>query len=231
MNKIFFKFALAFVLLLNTTIFVLFFEDSIYLIEDYLYPLFFIYFIVDSFSVIFPRFNDSIYSSKMQKNLFIPVDNFNEDKLKRNAKRNNLIAILVFLLYFGGIMLFGFSYLYFDWFDRKYIYLIFFFLNFADYFCITLWCPFRNIFFKNSCCNTCRISNWDRIMKFSILIFIPNIFTVTIFVIGVVIFLYWEYHHLVHPERFYRVSNQLLWCNNCDKKTCIKKSDNINKKE
>lgn len=227
MNKIFFKFALAFALLLNTVIFVLFFEDLIYYVEDYLFPLFFIYFIFDSFGVILPMFNDAVYSSKMQKKMFIEVPSYNEEKLKEKAKINNYKAIFIFFIYFGSIALIGTAYLHFSWFDSKFIYLIFFALNFADYFCIMLWCPFRHLILKNSCCNTCRISNWDRIMKFSILIFVPNIYTITIFIIGVLIFLYWEFQHFVHPERFYRMSNQTLWCTNCDKITCGKN----NKKE
>lgn len=226
MSKIFFKFALSFVLLINTIIFIIFFEDLIYIVEDYLFPLFFIYFIIDSFGVILPMYNDSIYSSKMQKKMFIEVPNYNPSKLKKTAQHNNRIAIIIFVLYFGMILGIGLLYLNVSWFDRKYLYLVFFILNFSDYFCIMLWCPFRNWFLKNSCCTTCRISNWDRIMKFSILIFIPNIFTITIFIIGTLIFIYWEYHHFVHPERFYRISNQTLWCTNCDKITCGKKVTN-----
>ncbi len=222
MNKIFFKFALSLVLLLNTIIFVVFFEDLIYVVEDYLFPLFFLYFIFDSFGVILPMFNDSIYSSKMQKRQFKEVPDYDVDKLRQEARRNNRVAVVIFVLYFGMIALIGLSFLNFTWFDRKLLYLVFFGLNFADYFCIMLWCPFRQWFLKNSCCNTCRISNWDRIMKFSILIFIPNFYTITIFVLGVLIFLYWEYQHWVHPERFYRISNQTLWCVNCDKVTCGK---------
>jgi len=231
MNKIFFKFAISFALLLNTIIFVVFFEDLIYVVEDYLFPLFFIYFILDSIGVILPMYNDAIYSSKMQKSIYVEVPNYNNSKLRELVRRDNRIAIVIFLLYFGMITMIGLAYTHFSWFDRKFIYLIFFTLNFSDYFCIMLWCPFRELFLKNSCCNTCRISNWDRIMKFSILIFIPNVFTITIFIIGVAIFFYWEYHHYVHPERFYRISNQTLWCSHCDKITCGKKHNNVSKKE
>lgn len=226
MNKIFFKFALSFVLLINTIIFVLFFDKYIYVVEDYLFPLFFLYFIIDSFSVILPMYNDAIYSSKMQKKMYIEVPGYNRDKLKQLAKHNNHIAILIFVLYFGLIATIGFAYLKISWIDRKYIYLVFFALNFADYFCIMIWCPFRSWFLKNSCCNTCRISNWDRIMKFSILIFIPNFYTITVFILGILIFLYWEYHHFTHPERFYRLSNKTLWCSSCDKITCGKSTNN-----
>ena len=176
-------------------------------------------------------YNDSIYSSKMERKTYIEVTDFDKEELRKQSKRNNRIALLVFILYFGGISILGLAYLNFTWFDNKLLYLVFFAINFADYFCIMLWCPFRTIFFKNSCCNTCRIGNWDRIMKFSILVFIPNVYTVTIFILGTIIFLYWEYNHLIHPERFYRVSNKRLWCTNCDKITCGKKYKNANKKE
>lgn len=224
MKKINFKFALSFVLLLNTAIFVLFFDDLIYLVEDYLYPLFFVYFILDSFSIILPKFNDSIYSSKMQKSMYKEIKNYDKDKLNKIKSKTNKIALLIFIVYFGSIILLGISYLHFEWFDRRFIYLLFFFFNFSDYFCIMLWCPFRQFYLKNSCCNTCRISNWDRLMKFSILVFIPNLYTISIFVIAVLIFIYWETQHHFHPERFYRISNQTLHCSNCDKITCGKKN-------
>lgn len=228
MNKIFFKFALALVLLVNTIIFILFFPDLIPVVEPYLYPLFFLYFIVDSFEVILPMFNHSIYSSKMQKRTYIEIDGYSKENVREMARKEDKVAIIIFILYSLLILSLGSLYLYVSWLDVWFIYLVFFALNFADYFCIMIWCPFRSWFLKNSCCNTCRISNWDRIMKFSILIFIPNIYTITIFVIGVLIFLYWEYHHLVHPERFYRISNKRLWCSHCDKITCGKPH---NKKE
>ncbi len=231
MNKIIFKFSLSLVLLLNTAIFILFFPELIDVVEEYLFPLFFIYFILDSLSVILPMFNDSIYSGKMQKRLYKEVSEYNIAEVKQLSKKSNKIALLIFILYGSGIAILGLSYMHLDFLDRNFIYLVFFGLNFADYFCIMLWCPFRTLFLKNSCCNTCRISNWDRIMKFSILIFIPNVYTISIFVIGLGIFLYWEYHHWKHPERFYRISNQTLWCSNCDKITCGKKHNNDSKKD
>ena len=231
MSKLIFKFSLSLVLLINTAIFLIFFPHLIKPIEPYLYPLFFIYFMVDSFSVMLPMWNDAIYSGKMQKRLYKPVIDYSKEKLRDQVSKSNKIALIIFVFYSLGILLVGLSYIHFDWFGKNLLYLVFFFLNLADYFCIMLWCPFRSLFLKNSCCNTCRISNWDRIMKFSILIFIPNIYTITIFILGVLIFLYWEYHHLVHPERFYRISNQTLWCNNCDKVTCGKKYKYENTKE
>jgi hypothetical protein len=167
----------------------------------------------------------------MQKRQYIEVPGYNEESLQTLIRKNNKAALQIFILYSLLIASVGVLYYMIDWLDDWFIYLVFFGLNFADYFCIMIWCPFRSWFLKNSCCNTCRISNWDRIMKFSVLIFIPNIYTITIFVIGVLIFLYWEAQHLIHPERFYRISNKRLWCANCDKITCGKKVNNEHKKE
>lgn len=224
MNRLIFKFSLSFVLLINTVFLYVFFQNAFLLIEPYLYPLFFLYFILDSFSILIPKYNKDIYSSKMLKDKYIEPHNINQDVLKKTIHETNKVALVVFVLYFSGIALIGLSYLTFDWFTKIHIYVLFFAINFADYFCIMLWCPFRSLFFKNSCCNTCRISNWDRLMKFSILIFIPNIFTISIFVIAVFIFLQWEYLHFKYPERFYRVSNGLLHCTHCDKITCGRKT-------
>lgn len=222
MNKIIFKFALSLALLLNTVIIVFFFSELIETLEPFLFPLFFIYFIFDSFTVIFPFINNDIYSAKMTKRMYIPIENYDKEELMLKYKQDNKRALVIFVSYVAFIGIIGISYLHFSWFTTKYIYLIFFAINFADYFCIMLWCPFRNIFLKNTCCNTCRISNWDRLMKVSILLFIPNIFTISINVLALMIFVYWEYQHKVHKERFYRISNKRLWCNNCDKETCGK---------
>jgi|LGOV01.1.fsa_nt_gb hypothetical protein len=231
MKKIDLKFAISLTLLINAVIFVIFFKELVYVIENYLFPLFFIYFLVDSVIILLPKFNNMIYSSKMDKKKYIEVPNYNQDKLENQVKSNNKTAFMIFIIYFGIIVIFGLSYLSYDWFDRKFIYLIFFALNFSDYFCIVLWCPFQNLFLKNSCCNTCRISNWDRLMKFAILIFIPNFYTISIFVLAVIIFLYWEFQHFKNPQMFYQISNKNLWCINCDVKKCQKNQEYINKKE
>ncbi len=222
MNKLIFKFALSFVLLLNALLLFFFYPSAFQLIEPYLYPLFFIYFIVDSFSILIPKYNTDHYSKKMLGIHYKAPPKYDPHKLHIKVKETNRIAGYIFLIYFSGISLIGAGYLTFSWFTKVHLYLLFFAINFADYFCIMLWCPFRSLFLKNSCCNTCRISNWDRLMKFSILIFIPNIFTLSIVAIAVLIFLQWEFLHWKYPERFYRQSNTLLQCTSCDKITCGK---------
>lgn len=220
MNKIIIKFTIALCFLINTFIIVVFYPNYIPLLEPYLFPVFFIYFILDSFSIIFPFWNNDIYSSKMTKRMYIERENYNIETLKAPKKRNNIKALIIFMLYVSMIISIAFLYNYFSWFNRGIIYLLFFGINLGDYFCILIWCPFRELFLKNTCCNTCRISNWDRLMKVSILLIIPNFYTLTINVIALVIFLYWEYQHQFHTERFYRVSNKRLLCSSCNIKTC-----------
>ncbi len=219
-NKI--KFIIAGVLLLISAIFVFFFNDVLIHHQQFLYPIFFAYFLYDLLEVLIPRWNKDTYSSKMLKRTYLPVENYDIDKLNEMNQSNNRKALLIFILYVLGVIIFGLSYLYFSWFTTGYLILIFFGINFADYFCIIIWCPFKNIFLKNECCNTCRISNWDRLMKTSILLFIPNFYTISINVLALIVFIYWEYIHYLYPHRFYRLSNRSLWCSNCNNKTCGK---------
>ena len=43
----------------------------------------------------------------------------------------------------------------------------------CDLICVLIWCPFRLIL-RNRCCTTCRIFNWDHLMMFSPLLFVPS---------------------------------------------------------
>lgn len=231
MRKIRIKFAISLILLLSSGAFVFFFRNKLIAYEQIIYIILFIYFLLDTFEVILPFLNKSIYSSKMTRKMYIEVPHLNENKLKEKMHFNNQRALIILILYTLGVATIGFSYLYIEWFTKQYIYLIFFAINFGDYFCILIWCPFQSLFLKSSCCNTCRISNWDRWMKFSILLFIPNFFTITINIIAFGIFTYWEYSHYKYPQRFYRISNKRLWCINCDKEHCGKSLIKANKKD
>jgi hypothetical protein len=223
MKKVLYKFSISFALLLNTIIFVFFFEDYVYLLDDYLIPVLFIYFFIDSLSVIIPDLNKDTFSGKHLKKFFKEYPKYNIDKIKKLKQRDDQVALLIFFLYFSGITVIGLSYLCFDWFELKYLYIVFLFINLSDYICILLWCPFRSLFLKNKCCNTCRISNWDRLMKFALLLFIPNFYTISIFIMGFLVFIIWEFSRTVRIEYFYSASNEILRCSNCDLPCTIRK--------
>lgn len=226
MEKIKFKFALSIAFFVSTTIIVFFFEENAYKLEYIFLPVFFTYFFIDSLTVIFPYFNDSIFSGKLFVKFFKEIPHHSIERVKSLREKDNRIALLIFFIYFGMLTIIGVLYLNIDSFTRLHMYVLFLAINIADYFCILIWCPFRSIFLKNKCCNTCRISNWDRLMKFYILFFIPNIYTITLAIIGVLVFLIWEYTHYTNPERFYTVSNKTLTCAECNDVLCKKKKSN-----
>lgn len=216
MKKLMYKFAISFVLFINTIIFVIFFDEYVYLLDDILIPVLFVLFLIDALSIIIPKLNRDTFSGKYLKQFFKEYPKYNIKKVQSLKKREDQAALLIFLIYFGGVIGIGLLYLFNDWFELKYLYIIFLFINLSDYICILIWCPFQHFFLKNKCCNTCRISNWDRLMKFALLLFIPNFYTISIFVMGLVVFISWEYSINTSPEYFYSVSNETLRCSNCD---------------
>ena len=223
MEKIKFKYVLSIIFLVNTTVIVFFFKDLAIELEYIFLPVFFTYFFIDSLTVIIPYMNDAVFSGKQFKKFLKALPDYSTEKLKQLKDKNNRIALLIFLIYFSFLTIIGILYLNIEAFSRFHMYVLFFVLNTADYTCILIWCPFRSIFLKNKCCTTCRISNWDRIMKFYILFFIINPYTIGLGIIGVIVFLIWEYFHYANPERFYQVSNYSLSCKECTDNFCKNK--------
>jgi len=89
-----------------------------------------------------------------------------------------------------------------------------------DLVCVLYWCPFRAWFMKNRCCTTCRIFNWDHMMMFSPIVFIPGVFTWTLCLAALVVFFVWEITFALHPERFWEGTNGALKCSNCTDRLC-----------
>ena len=90
----------------------------------------------------------------------------------------------------------------------------------CDLICVLFWCPFRVWFMKNRCCTTCRIFNWDHIMMFTPLFFVPGVYTWSLCAVSLVIFLIWEFTFQLHPERFWDGTNGALTCSNCTDRIC-----------
>ena len=111
-------------------------------------------------------------------------------------------------LYFAGI------------FDAGVLILISLAYAVCDMICILFFCPFQTWFMKNKCCGTCRIYNWDYMMMFTPLIFIPNVYTMSLVVGGVLLLVRWEVTAYKHPERFLECTNPTLECVNCPEKLC-----------
>ena len=90
----------------------------------------------------------------------------------------------------------------------------------CDLICVLFWCPFRVWFMKNRCCTTCRIFNWDHIMMFSPLFFVPGFFTWSLCGVSIIVLAVWEISFALHPERFYEGTNEALRCSNCTDRLC-----------
>ena len=89
----------------------------------------------------------------------------------------------------------------------------------CDLICVLIWCPFR-LMMRTRCCTTCRIFNWDHLMMFSPMIFVPGFYARSLFVMSLIVFMIWEICILVHPERFWDKTNAALQCANCTDKLC-----------
>ena len=94
----------------------------------------------------------------------------------------------------------------------------------CDLICVLFWCPFRVWFMKNRCCTTCRIFNWDHMMMFSPIVFVPGFFTWSLCAGAIIVLIIWEVSFALHPERFYEGTNDALKCSNCTDILCGKRN-------
>jgi len=90
----------------------------------------------------------------------------------------------------------------------------------VDVIFILFFCPFRGFFMRNRCCATCRIHNWDWLMKCAVLILFPSFFSVSLFALSVVVLLRWEVSLWRNPHYFSPKTNQNLQCATCVDKLC-----------
>lgn len=85
---------------------------------------------------------------------------------------------------------------------------------------VLFWCPLRAWILKNRCCTTCRIFNWDHLMIFSPLLFVPGFYSISLICLAVIVFAVWESRFVLHPERFCEDTNEALRCKNCTDVLC-----------
>ena len=138
--------------------------------------------------------------------------------LKAHIRSVNRSAALVFLLWTAVVCTIGLLYRR-GVLSASLVLLISVFFYVCDLICVLIWCPFR-LMLGNRCCTTCRIFNWDHLMMFAPLGFIPGFFTRSLAVLAAVIWVIWELSVLLHPERFWAGSNAALTCAACTDKLC-----------
>lgn len=111
-------------------------------------------------------------------------------------------------LYFGGVI------------EEGHLLLLSLFYFVCDLTSILFYCPFQSLIMKNRCCVTCRIFNWDALMAYIPLIFVPSLFSWSLIGMAVILLVRWELTYRKHPQRFFEGSNQNLQCKNCEEKLC-----------
>ncbi len=186
-----------------------------------LFHLLWIFWMVDMILQLRPAKNYwPIGSQKFLKACFTPMLNMiNREGLLqfiKKCRRDVLNIALVWVLLIGSV-----GALYFGGIIPRNMLMVFTAAFYVlDVVFVLFWCPFRVWFMKNRCCTTCRIFNWDHMMMFSPIVFIPGFYTWTLCAMSIVVLLAWEVSFAIHPERFWDGSNSALRCSNCTDRLC-----------
>ncbi len=144
-------------------------------------------------------------SSKFSINDFIPreIKNIkNLENLLAYIKKCNRDTLKIGCVWFT--LIFAIALLYFTNLINKNMLLVISVLFYVcDLICVLFWCPFRVWFMKNRCCTTCRIFNWDHMMMFSPIVFVPGFFTWSLCAGALIVLAVWENSFALNPQRFY----------------------------
>lgn len=90
----------------------------------------------------------------------------------------------------------------------------------GDMLCVVWRCPFQRLILKNRCCVTCRIYGWDQFFLVTPMAVVPGFFAKSLFFVGMLALLIWEWNRWRHPQRFWEGSNTALRCENCRERLC-----------
>ena len=165
----------------------------------------------------FPSRLESMGCQKQFKSNYIEIEN--PEKIPDTKLSTFLVVVfwvllngIIALLYYLGIA------------DNGVMLLIALFYSVCDVICILFFCPFQTLIMKNKCCATCRIYNWDYAMMFTPLLFVNNVYALSLSGLSVILLVKWEYVFFKHPERFFTQTNKNLSCANCSEKLCQHKT-------
>lgn len=164
----------------------------------------------------FPEKDESMGCQKIFARNYIPAP---EPKPVPCYRRSLLAIAIAWTVLNGTIAALYFTHVI----DRGAMLLVSLFYSVCDMVCILYFCPFETWFLKNKCCGTCRIYNWDYLMMFTPLIFIPSFATWSLVALALGLFAKWEITFRTHPERFHEETNLALTCRECTEKLCAHK--------
>ena len=158
-------------------------------------------------------------SKKLFSQYFKPVrEKIDLPALKRYILGTTKAAYKIFIIWAGLIALLGSLYAR-GILNTTGLFMISAAFYVCDLICVLFWCPFR-LLMKNRCCTTCRIFNWDHLMMFTPMLFVGSFYTLSLLAMAVVVWMAWEFSVLIHPERFWYMSNKTLQCAACTDKLC-----------
>ena len=155
-------------------------------------------------------------------------ERINKDALKKYIVDTTKSAYKVMILWCTLIAALGIFY-FTKLIKADHLLMISIFFYVADLICVLVWCPFR-LMMGTRCCTTCRIFNWDHFMMFSPLMFVGGFFSISLFVMSVIVLAFWEFCVFVYPERFWEGSNTALKCSECTDKLCTQYCKKIRRK-
>ena len=169
-------------------------------------------FLIEMVLRFFPSKLESMGSQKQFKKNYLGAETKNKPEISKgvflSAATWILLNGIIAVLYYTNVL------------DAGILLLIALFYAVCDMICILFFCPFQSWFMKNKCCGSCRIYNWDYAMMFTPLIFIKNIYTLSLVICSVLLLIRWEVAAYLYPERFYEGTNPALSCSNCKEKLC-----------
>ena len=175
-------------------------------------------YVVEMILRFFPSSIESMGCQKQFSKNYIPTGK----EYDKSAETSTATVILIAFIWlvFNGI----FALLYYlGVFDRGIMILISLAFGVCDMICILFFCPFQTWIMKNKCCTSCRIYNWDFAMMFTPLVFVPDIFCQSLFMLGMILLIKWEIYASKYPERFSETTNKCLSCGQCKEKLCTHK--------
>jgi len=163
--------------------------------------------------------NIALGSKKLFRQYFTPSQVRNDlAALKRYIVSTTKAAYWIFIIWAALIAALGWLHARGTLGDRG-LFLVSVLFYVCDLICVLFWCPFR-LLLKNRCCTTCRIFNWDHIMMFTPMLFVCGFYAYSLLALAAIVWVAWELSVILHPERFWFMSNETLRCSNCTDKLC-----------
>ncbi|MBQ8801669.1 MAG: hypothetical protein IJZ52_05230 [Clostridium sp.] len=150
---------------------------------------------------------------------YVPVANYDREKLKHTVREQNRGALKVAVVWLLVNGCFGLLYLK-KIFSAAELILLCALYYLCDLICVLFFCPFQTFLMKNRCCVNCRIFAWGSWMMAVPLVFLPHPYARSLVAASVLVLAVWEYRFYKYPQRFWFGSNCLLQCGNCKEQLC-----------